>query len=106
MDLVIHITKIFGHRFVEPRQMNAIVSAADQILAEFRREPIQASPDGLAGLASRVSKMRFAVNGGASLPIWGKVEKDADARGYPDVGREHPKLYARAFATSPKAFAW
>jgi hypothetical protein len=44
IELVSHIAGIFGARPVEPRLLNAIVNAANSILAEFKREPVMATP--------------------------------------------------------------
>ena len=44
MDLVTHIMKRFGNRPGESRHFNAIINAANMILAEFQRESVKATP--------------------------------------------------------------
>lgn len=42
LDLIAAIAGLFGNRPVEVRHLNVIVKAADSILAEFRRERVDA----------------------------------------------------------------
>lgn len=45
ITLVAHIAKAFGNRLVNTRQFNAIITAANNILAEFERPSVPATPD-------------------------------------------------------------
>ena len=45
ITLVAHIAMAFGNRLVNTRQFNAIISAANNILAEFKRPSVPATPD-------------------------------------------------------------
>jgi hypothetical protein len=105
MDLVSHICKAFGKHPAKPRHINAIIKAADMILAELRREDLIAPPGAGyqlwlrsddTGMSSKYLAMML--HGGGAGPADFAFPHDAD-----DFGRCYRMLRVVVFADDAMA---